>query len=193
MKYHSIEELRSWVEAHQDDGCINEVSIILDEGRELRGGYVNPDLYDKALTRAAPFGYTKSQIATVGATRLLSNAILKIGEELAFEGLSLDDSRGTEFRAFLPQGLSDQIKEHRDRLKWSNSIMMQLILSYFVHDPGIETIYRRWIADLCKQHGLTEQEVEKKIYDRRRIQAATVRLKESEKRGTIVRDRKIAT
>jgi hypothetical protein len=72
----TLEELRVWVASHAQDGIINGISTIAEGRSEFRNGMVPGDLYDKALLVSAPFGYSKSEIAIIGASRLLANATI---------------------------------------------------------------------------------------------------------------------
>ncbi|HEY9598318.1 MAG TPA: hypothetical protein V6D33_11670 [Cyanophyceae cyanobacterium] len=187
----SIEELKAWVDEHTNDGTIGGESVIADGRKEFRHGTVPGNLYDRALLMSAPLGYTKSEIAIVGATRLLSNAVM----DGAIAGMiaPTDFSDGTEFRAYLPQGLYNLVQRRKTELGWSNSQLMVMILTYFSHDPGIEKIYRQWAKELSESSGLSEAEIEQAVYDRRRYQARVKRYELSVQKGELVSDRKIAT
>lgn len=187
----NIEELRTWIEEHEADGFINGVSVIQDGRSEFRHGTVPGDLYDRALLMAAPFGYSKSEIALVGATRLLSNAV--IDGALAGAIAPNDFKDGTEFRAYFPQGLYNLIQQRKGELKWSNSQMMTMVLTYFAHDPGIQKVYRQWMEAMTASSGLSEAEIEQAVYDKRRYQARVKRYEMSLQRGEFVSDRKVAT
>lgn len=187
----TIEELKQWIDEHKDDGVINGESVIADGRKEFRHGTVPGNLYDRALLMSAPLGYTKSEIAIIGATQLLSNAVL----DGASAGViaPADFTEGTEFRAYLPQGLYTLVQRRKTELGWSNSQLMVMILTYFSHDPGIEKIYRQWAKELSESSGLSEAEIEQAVYDRRRYQARVKRYELSLQRGELVSDRKIAT
>lgn len=187
----SIKELQEWVETHKEDGVINGVSVIPGGRAEFRYGTVPGDLYDYALLVATPFGYTKSEIATIGANKLLSNALI----DGAHQGVIVpgDFKDGTEFRAYFPQGLYDLVQKAKNQLNWSNSQLMTMVLTYFAYDPGTQKIYRQWLEDFSGQAGITPQEVEKAVYDRRRYLARVKRLELCKQRGEWIDDRKIAT
>lgn len=190
----TLEELRDWVESHHGVGAINGQSIVPSGTKEFTQGFVPGNLYDRALLYSVPFGYKKSDIVITGATRLLANAYLDsavAGYAIDFASYTIDS--GTEFRAYLPTGLYDLVQAKKRELNWTNSQMMTTILSYFVFDPGIEKIYRNWIAITIATLSCTEAEIEKAVWDRRRYQARVKRLELSERKGELVRDRKIAT
>lgn len=191
VKPASIEELTEWVKSHENDGVVNGVSVIPDGRAEFRYGTVPGDLYDRALLMATPFGYTKSEIATIGANRLLANAVIDGARASAIT--PADFKEGTEFRAYFPQGLYDLVQKTKGELGWSNSQMMTMILTYFAHDPGVEKIYRQWLESFAGQTGLTAQEIEQAVYDRRRYLARVKRLELCKQRGEWISDQKIAT
>lgn len=187
----TIQELKAWIDNHNNDGLVNGKPVVTEERKELRHGTVPEELIDRALLMSAPLGYTKSEIAIVGATRLLSNAVM----DGAIAGMiaPTDFSDGTEFRAYLPQGLYNLVQRRKAELGWSNSQLMVMILTYFSHDPGIEKIYRQWAKELSESFGLSEAEIEQAVYDRRRYQARVKRYELSVQKGELVSDRKIAT
>lgn len=187
----STEETKQWIDSHTEAGKINGEPVLLDGRAEFRYGYVPGELYDHALLMAAPFSFTKSEIAAHGASRLLSNAVING----ASSGLiaPVDYKEGTEFRAFLPTGLYNLIQERKKELNWSNSQMMVMILVYFAHDPGVQKIYQSWSQGLAMKLGCTVPDIEKAVYDRCRYLARVKRYEMSIQRGEFVSDRKIAT
>lgn len=187
----TLEELRQWVANHVNDGIIDRESTIPEGRAEFRHGIVSGDLYDRALLISAPFGYSKSEIAVIGASNLLANSIID-GAKVGLIA-PVDIKEGTEFRANLPQGLYDLIQSAKSDLGWSNSQMMTMILAYFSYDPGNEKIYRQWVTKFVERHSCTVEQVEAAIYDRRRYQARVKRLEMSERAGHLISDRKIAT
>ncbi len=187
----TLEELKVWIDEHRNDGVINGESVIADGRKEFRHGTLPGNLYDRALLMSAPLGYTKSEIAIVGATRLLSNAVM---DGALVGAISPSDfSEGTEFRAYLPQGLYSLVQKRKSELGWSNSQMMVMVLTYFCYDPGIEKLYRQWIKELTASSGLSEEEIEQAVFDRRRYQARVKRYDLSVQKGELISDRKIAT
>jgi hypothetical protein len=189
----SIPELESWVDQHENDGTINGVPVFQEGRSEIRYGFIPGDLYDLALTRAAPFGWNKSEIATHGAALLLSNAIIETAALKLVTPLNCEDGTGTEFRAYLPTGTYNLVQEAKSNLGWTNSQTMALIVAYFAYSPGIEKIYQKWVQEFAQAHGLTVPEVEELIYQRRLLQARKQRLKMSKQQGRFIDDRKVAT
>jgi hypothetical protein len=189
----SIPELESWVDQHENDGTINGVPVFPEGRSEIRYGFIPGDLYDLALTRAAPFSWNKSEIATHGAALLLSNAIIETAALKLVTPLNCEDGTGTEFRAYLPTGTYNLVQEAKSNLGWTNSQTMALIVAYFAYSPGIEKIYQKWAKDFADDHCLTIAQVEELIYQRRLLQARKQRLKMSKQQGRFIDDRKVAT
>lgn len=187
----STSELESWVAAHELDGTINGKVAIAEGTKEFRFGYVPGTLYDLALLRSAPLSWNKSQIVTFGATLLLSNAIVESAELKLLTPINLEN--GTEFRAYLPEGTYTLLQEAKDKLEWSNSQIMSLVLAYFAYNPGIQKLYQAWAQKFADENGLAIAQVEQLVYDRRRLQARKQRLKLSKQQNRFIDDRKIAT
>lgn len=70
---------------------------------------------------------------------------------------------------------------------------MALALTYFAYNPGIEKLYQKWVRGFSAKHGLTVEEIEDLIYDRRKLQSRKQRLKLSKQQGRFIDDRKVAT
>ena len=191
-KPQSTEELREWIEANQDAGKINGVSIVPVGTDEFRG-VVSGNLYDAALLRSAPLSFTKSDILTAGAVKLLSNAIINGAEAGAIVPQDLSIEQGTEFRGFLPKGIYQLLQTKKKELGYSNSQAMTLILVYFAYDPGIEKIYRQWAQGMAMNLGCSIAEVEQAVYDHRRLEARQRRYEMSLKQGKLVTDKKVPT
>jgi hypothetical protein len=85
------------------------------------------------------------------------------------------------------------VQKTKGQLGWSNSQMMAMILVYFAHDPGIEKIYRAWVTEFARTNGVAIEDVEQAVYNRRRYQARVRRLELSERAGTLILDKKVAT
>ncbi len=188
----TIEELRDWIESHQDAGKINGESVVPVGTDEFRG-WVSGSLYNAALLRSAPLSFTKSDILTAGAVKLLSNAIINGAEAGAIAPQDLSIEEGTEFRGFLPKGIYQLLQTKKKELGYSNSQVMTLILVYFAYDPGIEKIYRQWVNGVAMNLGCSVAEVEQAVYDYRRLEARQRRYEMCLKQGKFVSDRKVPT
>jgi len=191
-KPETIEELRQWIETHQDAGKIAGQSIILQGTDEFRG-VVSGGLYDAALLHSAPLSFTKSDILTAGAVKLLSNAIINGAEAGAIVPQDLEIEQGTAFRGYLPRGIYQLLIAKKKELGYSNSQMMTLILVYFAYDPGIEKIYRNWVDGIAINLGCNVADIEGAVYDHRRLEARQRRYEMSLKQGKLITDRKIPT
>jgi hypothetical protein len=191
QKPQTIEELEAWVTTHGDDGTINGEPIFKTGTTEFRSGMVPGDIYDLALLKGAPLSFTKSDIGTYAFTRLVSSPLMKIAEE--YKLLVPGDFEGTtEFRAYIPTGLYDLVQQTKERLGYSKSQLMTTALALFIYDPGITGLYGEFLEQLAQKHGISVEEVEQKIFDRRRYQSRVKRLELSRQRGEFVSDRKLS-
>ncbi len=181
----NIQELEAWISSREDAGTINAEPVVLRGATEFRGGFVG-GLYDLALLRGSAFGYDKSNIGIVAFNAFVTHSAL---EKLIEQGIPTGN---TEFRAVIPTGLYNLVKERQQKLGLDNAHVMSLALSLFVHDPGVELVYSQFLTSLAQKHSVSVEEVEKEIFKFWRREARLKRYELSLREGAFVSDRKLS-
>lgn len=187
----TLQELKTWVESHSEDGKINGQCVVVEGTTEFRTGIVPGWLYDEVLLKGAALSFTKSQIGTCAFVKFLENPIDDFLEKKILQIAEYEAT--TEFRCYIPNALYNLAIAVKERLQINNSQLMTLALGIWANDLTIVKLFELYIDDLAQSHQKSRDEIYQAIFDYRRLEARKQRLKMSEKLGYFVTDRKIAT
>ncbi|MEH2254604.1 hypothetical protein [Nostoc sp.] len=182
----TIEQLRHFLETHEDFGKINgqEIVTVREDTVELSNIFVLKETYYKALLRGTVLTYPKSQIATSALTLFLTDESIysrQIIPKPADSGMY-----STEFPGFVPANLYELACSKAKEINFSESDLMTYALNLFANNSGINAIYNAYIEKLCKQYNVTSEYVELKILGWLKFQARLKRYRMSLEAGYFI-------
>lgn len=189
-KPNSIEELKAWLAEHAADGRINDEAVIKlkPERVEFRGGFINGELYDLLILRAAAFSYSKSDlmqhsfILFLEQTRSLPVKLWKP---------TITNAR-SEYRGFLPGSLYETVMTTKENLGFSNADLLTVAGQMFVNSRLVDDLYHEFVYEITQKHNCSTSDVEQAIFDAARLKARKRRLAISTEKGEFINDAKIA-
>lgn len=187
----TIEELKHYLDTHQDEGKINGQYLFQHEVKEYRGGFVPSSVYNLALLRGAAFSFTKSDIGREAFLRFATNPAVIAGTRQKIIQSPIPTGK-TEFRAYIPTGLHDLVVAKQEAIGLNNAEVMTLALSLFIFDPAFEAIYNNFVSSLAQTYNCSVEDIENKIFDYWRHAGRVNRYNLSLERGYFVDDHKLS-
>lgn len=169
-----VEKSRRWLEDHKDVHLLNGKPIVETEKSAFEG-YVPQELYNQALLYISPWGNHKQGISEMGIMAIARTGVPEDIETIPNLG-STEDTR--LFRSSITLATLNILEGILANLgiELTRNQKAVLVLEKFVGDPLVVEQYHRYIGNLMRNSGSSQNQLEDKIFSHYRLFGSRKRL-----------------